>query len=166
MAGYNGYSMSNNAVDAYGNGQMPLSKWTKTEILNAIADNDYDVNKFKKIKLALLKEYFLKYSSWHHTSCRYNCTDFYRVDFDNVERYLRGCLELVEEEKEEKDKNVKEMIEIKYPVWGGSKKWPRITGYETMTGARKGDWCVGRFSRKKISGNGVTILREWAELEQ
>ena len=55
------------------------------------------------------------------------------------------------------------MIEIEYPIWGGTRARPRITGYETMEGEKKGDWCVGRFSRKKISGNGVTILREWTE---
>jgi len=29
MSGYDGYSMSNNAVDAYENGEKPISKWTK-----------------------------------------------------------------------------------------------------------------------------------------
>lgn len=29
MAGYHNYSMSNNAVDAYQDGLMPISKWTK-----------------------------------------------------------------------------------------------------------------------------------------
>lgn len=38
MAGYNGYSMSNNAVAAYQNGEKPLSKWTKKEILNQISN--------------------------------------------------------------------------------------------------------------------------------
>lgn len=33
MAGYYGYSMSNNAVEAYENGEMPISKWTKKEIV-------------------------------------------------------------------------------------------------------------------------------------
>lgn len=37
MAGYNGYSMSNNAVTAYSNGEKPLSKWTRSAILTAIA---------------------------------------------------------------------------------------------------------------------------------
>lgn len=36
MAGYSGYSMSNNAVDAYESGEKPRSKWTKAAILNAI----------------------------------------------------------------------------------------------------------------------------------
>ena len=33
MAGYHGWSMSNNAVDAYSRGLMPLTKWTKPLIL-------------------------------------------------------------------------------------------------------------------------------------
>lgn len=33
MAGYSGYSMSNNAVDAYENGEKPYSKWTKQDLL-------------------------------------------------------------------------------------------------------------------------------------
>ena len=36
MAGYNGWSMSNNAVMAYKDGEKPLSKWTKKDILDAI----------------------------------------------------------------------------------------------------------------------------------
>lgn len=37
MAGYHNYSMSNNAVAAYENGEMPLSKWSKKAILAAVA---------------------------------------------------------------------------------------------------------------------------------
>ena len=36
MAGYFGYSMSNNAVDAYGNGEMPISKWSKKAIMEEV----------------------------------------------------------------------------------------------------------------------------------
>ena len=38
MAGYCGYSMSNNAVDAYNDGEKPLSKWTKRAIIEAIEE--------------------------------------------------------------------------------------------------------------------------------
>lgn len=40
MAGYYKYSMSNNAVKAYKQGEKPLSKWTKTEILSNIEFDD------------------------------------------------------------------------------------------------------------------------------
>lgn len=38
MAGYSGWSMSNNAVDAYSNGEKPLSKWTKADIFDTIEE--------------------------------------------------------------------------------------------------------------------------------
>ena len=36
MAGYHGWSMSNNAILAYENDEKPLSSWTKDDILDAI----------------------------------------------------------------------------------------------------------------------------------
>lgn len=36
MAGYDGYSMSNNAREAYEYGYMPKSKWTKATMIEAI----------------------------------------------------------------------------------------------------------------------------------
>lgn len=36
MSGYCGYSMSNNAVEAYRSGEKPKSKWTKREIIEEI----------------------------------------------------------------------------------------------------------------------------------
>ncbi len=73
--GYDGYSMSNNARDAYSHNIKPLSKWNKedadafSELLGA------------KISLKDLKE-FLKLNGqkgWHHTSMHYNKTDFYSL---------------------------------------------------------------------------------------
>lgn len=51
MAGYCGYSMSNNAVSAYRCGEMPLSKWLKSDLIDSIEDvleNKTDISKFKK----------------------------------------------------------------------------------------------------------------------
>ena len=54
MAGYNGFSMSNNAISAYESGEKPLSKWTKTEIVNAInraiSEDELELNCSKKSK--------------------------------------------------------------------------------------------------------------------
>lgn len=43
MAGYNGWSMSNNAVEAYSNGEKPLSKWTKADIFDTINDTEVEL---------------------------------------------------------------------------------------------------------------------------
>lgn len=92
MAGYNGFSMSNNAVEAYYNGEKPLSKWKKADIIeaieNAIKDGNLTLNcnmeKLKKLPVKILKKLCLYYSSWHHTSNHYNKTDFYSLDIDTV----------------------------------------------------------------------------------
>lgn len=60
MAGYNGYSMSNNAVAAYQDGEKPLSKWTKKEILNRIANQIEQEELELHCSLALLKKLSLK----------------------------------------------------------------------------------------------------------
>lgn len=85
MAGYDGYSMSNNARSAYAAGEKPLSKWTKTEILAAVHEIaegnelNIDVDLLSKVSASVLRSEFLVKSSWHHTSKFYNCTDFYSL---------------------------------------------------------------------------------------
>lgn len=95
-AGYHGYSMSNNAVDAYANGEMPLSKWTKATILEELQDLEVspDIIKVAKmLPLADLKAIFLYKSSWHHTSKMYNRTNFYSVNelvsLADIQSYLK-----------------------------------------------------------------------------
>lgn len=90
MSGYHGYSMSNNAVSSYASGEKPLSRWTRSAILNHIAGLILDgelpeeiVSDIDSMKTEELKG-FLSYSSWHHTSCRYNRTAFYSIDADKI----------------------------------------------------------------------------------
>lgn len=89
MAGYHNYSMSNNAVAAYENGEMPQSKWTKTNILDTIyLDCGIEETKYellKKMTVKELKRHFLFLSGWHHTSKYYNLTAFYAIDSEAVE---------------------------------------------------------------------------------
>ena len=43
MSGYNAWSMSNNAIAAYEDGEKPLSKWTKAEILDTIKKQEIEL---------------------------------------------------------------------------------------------------------------------------
>ena len=64
MAGYDGHSMSNNARDAYAQGKMPASKLAK------------------KLGVATPTiRHFFDACEWHHTSKKYNQTDFYRAEY-------------------------------------------------------------------------------------
>lgn len=89
MSGYYGYSMSNNAVEAYENGERPLSKWRKSDILEAISVSEIElkcsISKLQKLPVKVLKEVCLTYSSWHHTSNHYNQTNFYTLDEKYIE---------------------------------------------------------------------------------
>lgn len=113
MAGYSGFSMSNNAVDAYDNGEKPLSKWSKAEILQEIRiyakenNINIDMEKLNKVSLPVLRESFLYKTAYHHTSKFYNSTDFYAIDFDTVNEMVdlesvQKLLELTEEESTSK----------------------------------------------------------------
>nr|DAI08101.1 MAG TPA: hypothetical protein [Caudoviricetes sp.] len=92
MAGYQGYSMSNNAVSAYDDGEKPISKWSESDVISAIAD-ELGVNE-SDIKLKYPYRYYLKKTSWHHTSSKYNKTDFYSVSFDDEDIILTDTAEM------------------------------------------------------------------------
>lgn len=78
MAGYDGYSMSNNARDAYEAGEKPLSKWTKKAIVEVVGADVINRNpQLKALKLKELRAIFLTQTAWHHTSKFYNETTFY-----------------------------------------------------------------------------------------
>lgn len=91
MAGYNGYSMSNRAVQAYADGEQPISKWTKAEMLHAISEIRQDID-FSKLTKAELQKKLLFKSSWHHTSMHYNETDFYSIDVEAVENMTNEAI--------------------------------------------------------------------------
>jgi hypothetical protein len=67
MAGYNGYSKSNNAVEAESEGRFPMTAAKKI-----LADEG---NVTQKIAAKLLKHFGNR--EWHHTSKFYNCTDYF-----------------------------------------------------------------------------------------
>lgn len=107
--GYVGSSMSERAVEAYANGEMPKSKWTKAAMLYAIDnqlnefEDDQKITSEEREELftainAMKKEEmfstFMEYSSWHHTSKFANATDFYRITED-IEDYRRFAIHTI-----------------------------------------------------------------------
>lgn len=87
-SGYSGWSMSKRAETAYDNGYMPKSKWTKAAIIEAVynyADEERLENPAeyaeaaKKLTLRELRDWFIEYKEWHHTSKFCNATDFYGI---------------------------------------------------------------------------------------
>lgn len=107
--GYVGYSMSVRAQEAYENGEMPISKWTKKvllEVVEAYRDDmelKFSVKLLSKLTLDTLRTKCLRYSSWHHTSKFCNCTDFYSLDEEWLDSLDDLKIEnLIQEQKDKK----------------------------------------------------------------
>ena len=170
MAGYNGFSMSNNAVAAYESGEKPLSKWTKTDILEgierAIREEELTLNfsmeKLKKIPVKILKDICLKYSSWHHTSNHYNKTEFYSLDYDEIEELTDEKIEnILSEYKSEKPvEPTEERWQCAFLEWSGTRKHPKATEI-IEEGVVKGDWFYrADGSKKKTTANGFRFIEK------
>lgn len=103
-SGYVGWSMSVSAEEAYENGEMPRSKWTKKAMVAFMQGypDSYDMvltidpNKYTKDEL--FKQFF-EYKGWHHTSKFCNETSFYGLDEGVIWEVMR---DMTEEEKAEK----------------------------------------------------------------
>lgn len=168
MAGYNGFSMSNNAVAAYEDGEKPLSKWTKTDIFDAINEQEVElkcsIEKLKKLPTKVLKEICLIYSSWHHTSNHYNKTDFYSLDIDRIENLTDDKIEeLLSDYKADKkveSKPSEEKWKCAFLEWSGSRKHPKATEV-IEEGTVKGNWFYRKDgSKKKTTANGFRFIKQ------
>ena len=161
MSGYNGYSMSNNAVMAYDNDLKPLSKWTKDDILEAIEDDE--IRKLaENYSLKVLKDVFLYYKEWHHTSKYYNKTEFYGlrtidVEKDDVKKLLDRRKEYFASLPKKKKDDSKKLVYISYHEWQGTRRHPKKVYFE--------DYAI-IYHNQAYLGNGKTkrsysILKEF-----
>lgn len=170
-SGYTGYSMSQRATEAYENDEKPLSKWTKSEIIDRIKDLDKEkAQAFSKVKLSVLKNTVLRYSSWHHTSSKCNKTDFYEVSAEIVEEMTIDEIIALSKKKEEKVEppTNKYKGSIKYLEWSGTRKHPRAIEHklEDVYIEEKGCFYLvtnddGKLLvKKKIGSNGTFVTRK------
>jgi len=164
MAGYDGFSMSNNARLAYEAGEKPKSKWTKDAIILELKRAGVDpvqIAVVRRFPASVLKEIGLSRSSWHHTSSRYNRTDFYTVDVDRLERLKISDLDYYKEAyaKEPKREAKGERWVAEYLVWSGTRKHPRAEEVRSE-GTLKGDWFyLDDGTRKSINARGFRLIR-------
>lgn len=140
QSGYVGTSMSVRAVEAYDNGYMPLSKWTKNAILEGVASiYDEEVASYvKSWSKDFLAENFLEYKEWHHTGKYATKTDFYGIKEDLVKEEILAIVPPV------KVKNPKEETKKKYAIVIFS-EWEKKSRY-------------GRWQKKKYMA-----IAEWVE---
>ena len=155
MAGYHNYSMSNNAITAYGNGEKPISVWTKEDILNVLKREGFqDIDSAKKLTVKEMKSLFLYRTSYHHTGKMYNKTDFYSVNVNVTADQIANVI--ANRRKEEKPKAVKAFAE--WIDWEGTRKHPKAvkrSGYVVIVGNVA---HIGNGSTKRTNGKYFTIV--------
>lgn len=165
-SGYKGFSMSNRAVEAYKDGEMPLSKWSKQLIIDEVLEYDhFTKDDLKKYTKKVLTGYFLKRSSWHHTGKFCNETDFYSINSNRAEN---GSIDDLEELKEYCKKETKKVEKLKvtkakakYLEWSGSRSHPKATEVEDYA-VIIGNWAYFTGGNKKsLSSNGFKIIETY-----
>lgn len=164
--GYDGYSMSNNARMAYEDcHKMPLSKWTKTELLSAI--KSYNVSAdiilaLQKHNTDTLRRELLMYSGWHHTSEYYNKTNFYAIDADKVNELTVNCIDNWDK-AENTVSSLKYRGDFNYVEWQGSRNYPKAVPHclENVNIEERGSFYYVTDAddklliKKKIGSNGT-----------
>lgn len=172
MSGYFGYSMSNNAVAAYRNGEKPISKWTKADILTGVRDcislqdSDEIILALSKVSVAILRKNLLVWSGWHHTSSRYNRTDFYSLDTEACKNLTKeDILTWVKKEtvcqKSESELQARRVL-AEWDEWSGSRRHP-VKRTVQDSGTIKGIWFfpdTQGMKKKKVNGNWFRILND------
>lgn len=163
-SGYINYSMSVRAANRYDENIKPLSKWTKTEIIEILESydfqgKDFTINDLKKIPAPVLKNLFLIYDSWHHTSSYYNQTSFYSFDDEIFDALTKEEINAtIKRFKEEKKKVTEETWKCEYLVWSGTRKHPKAEK-RIAIGTIKGNWFYLENGKKKsINANGFEKL--------
>ena len=173
--GYYGYSMSNNAVAAYEQGEKPLSKWNKSDLIQGVQETirDYDItpkfsmDKLKKQSVSTIRDCVLEKSSWHHTSSYYNRTDFYEISSQKLEELTDEEIDNYAgynaNEKQQKKEEQEEMWEVSYLEWSGTRNHPKATRVND-TGVIKGNWFYKKNgSKKNINSNGFKKIKQLKE---
>ena len=159
-SGYDGYSMSKRAVEAYGNGEKSYSKWKKSDILERLEEHDtrveYDF--LKKLPLSVLKKLYIKYSSYHHTGKYCKCTDFYDFEFKDYSK--DEILEMIELYKKPKEKKEIQYYYayIDFYVWGCNKYGGKTVSTDSGIGIVVGEWLYYNGGKNKMNINANKVI--------
>lgn len=170
-SGYIGYSMSVRASEAYDNGEMPLSKWTKSAIVSAIsAIDESKAELLAKLPAKVLKEKALYNSSWHHTSNHFNRTEFYAIDEDFIEHVTEDdvseILSAAKSTKAQAAPKVNRFVgDFDYIEWTGTRNHPKANKRRIENAVIEEKGCFyhvydsnGNYlMKKKIGSNGTYV---------
>ena len=160
MTGYNyEEGMSNNAMHAYALGIKPLSQITADDLKAA------GWRGTKRLAVHLTKVKVWPPCEWHHSGGTwYNKVDFYDPA-ELIEVWDGGMTESertghIEACKAPKAPEQSQRVTGRFAIWGGSRKRPKLEGYQIFTGTKVGDWIeLDGGGKKKATGNHI----EWRD---
>lgn len=125
MSGYDGYSMSNNAVAAYIEGAVPLSGITAAWV------RENEIPCSAAVLKTLIAEGAVWTNEYHHTSKHFNSTDFYRPDSVKKQVEVLGADRIAEivaaakaRRKAASRVTVHEDCRVEWLEWMGTRKRP------------------------------------------
>lgn len=142
MSGYNGFSKSNNAIDAENQGLLTASQVAKRISHGATAAG------VKAI---------LKSTEWHHSSKFYNQVDYYDLEMELEEAKENGIDLFTEIIKASKKETVKYRADIEWLEFSGNCKHPRVSKFseKNIEVEEKGDWFLFHFADGSIKRKGM-----------
>lgn len=159
MSGYYKSKMSNNAVLAYENGAMPISKWSKQAVLDELPDDVREIA--KKYSADAVRYYFLAYDSYHHTGKYFNCTDFFSIDEYAIHNFDEAELAKFDEQFKDPKVEKKSKPTLAYCTWGewgGTRSHPRLVNHSGYC-VLQGNWAyTEELTKKKINGNHFDVI--------
>ena len=166
MSGYYGFTKSNNAVAAEENSRFPASTLAKK----------------LKVKTVAIKA-LMSTDEYHHTSCHFNCTDFYDGDLmlriANGQTDLEDCFDADEildavalldalRSWKAPEKGVKTWTscKVRWIEWSGSRNHPKATECEEEDCTvewKGGKFCTVTFAsgntmKKGVATNGFDVF--------
>ena len=106
MAGYSGFSKSNNAIDAENSGLMTAGVIAKKIGKGATAAGVAEV---------------LQRAEWHHTSLHYNCTNYYEYEIGTKDA------EIIASSKKTNENVILTKATVTWLEWSGTRNRPIAT---------------------------------------
>lgn len=160
MAGYYGFSMSNNAVEAYRKGLLPASKISgvPTELIKSLCAP----------------------AEWHHTSKHFNATDFYDPDIvmgkfgllgDEHDFFDHKAVAALKKHRSTKANEVSHVdCRVEWLEWSGTRKNPKCKtrielGATVTVKASTATICCesGEIVVKRLSTNGFSYEPDYTK---
>lgn len=169
------YSPNWGAINAYRDGEKPLSRWSKADIMAQVTHmiesgqttvDEELIPHIKKMSLPLMKEWLLKKSSCHVTGNTNRHTWFYMVDKGSLEHLTKERIVQIikggEKDRNSHKNEESKTYECSFLEWIGPRA-SRIPQRVKEIGQIKGDWFYRKDgTRKSIRGSGFRIIREVA----